>query len=250
MQDETTPRIRPLGDAALSVEFGEGVDRALSARALALDAALRAAPPPGLLETAPSFRALLIEFDPRATTAEAMAAAARAALAACSEDAAAGAGGRLWRLPACYEGDCAPDLAEVAAETGVAAAEIAARHQAMRHHVYMIGFLPGCPYMGDLPPELTLPRRADPRLRVPAGSVAIAAGLTVIYPVESPGGWRLIGRTPTRMFDPARPQPALLAPGDVVTFEPIGAARCAELEAAAAEGAWAPTPEPLAEAGA
>jgi inhibitor of KinA len=105
-------------------------------------------------------------------------------------------------------------------------------HSGIRFHVYMLGFLPGFPYMGDLPPQLALPRRADPRLRVPAGSISIATTLTAIYPYESPGGWHLIGATPIRMFDPERPKPALFAPGDAVRFQPIDPAAFASIRRA------------------
>jgi inhibitor of KinA len=110
----------------------------------------------------------------------------------------------------------------------------------------MLGFLPGFPYMGDLPPELTLPRRADPRLRVPAGSISIATSLTAIYPYESPGGWHLIGATPIRMFDPERPEPALFAPGDRVSFYPIDAAEFAAIRAAAANRSYQVERAPVA----
>jgi inhibitor of KinA len=115
----------------------------------------------------------------------------------------------------------------------------------VRYHVYMLGFLPGFPYMGDLPPQLALPRRADPRLRVPAGSVSIATTLTAIYPYESPGGWHLIGVTPIRLFDPARPRPALLAPGDIVRFEPIDLASFAEIRKAVGSGDYEVANEPI-----
>lgn len=121
-------------------------------------------------------------------------------------------------MPACYDEPHAPDLAEVAARTGLSEAEVIELHTSAVFHVYMLGFSPGFPYMGDLPPSLVLPRRTDPRVKVPAGSIAIAAGQTAVYPVESPGGWHLIGATPLRLFDVRLPQPALLAAGDKVCF--------------------------------
>src|SRR5207302_1151948 len=127
----------------------------------------------------------------------------------------------LWRVPVCYEGEFAPDLVEVARLTGLAPGEVAALHSGTRYHVHMLGFLPGFPHLGPLPPPLALPRRADPRLRVPAGSIAIATTLTAIYPCESPGGWHLIGATPIHLFDAVRARPALFAPGDAVLFDPI-----------------------------
>ncbi|MEO0823158.1 MAG: 5-oxoprolinase subunit PxpB [Pseudomonadota bacterium] len=235
------PRILPFGDGALIVEYGDRVDRALSAKVLALDAAMTAAPPPGLQETAPSFRSLLVRFDPLETDGAAMEAAIRALLATSAGGGAAQAPRRLWTLPVCHDGELAPDLDAVAERAGLTRSAVIDLHTAMEHHVYMIGFLPGCPYLGDLPAAIDFPRRTDPRLRVPAGSVAIAVGLTVIYPVESPGGWHLIGRCPARLFDiAAEGPPALLSPGDRVRFEPVSAARYAELARAAEAGEWAP----------
>src|SRR5207237_4067747 len=141
-------------------------------------------------------------------------------------------GARLWRVPVCYEGEFAPGLAEVARLTGLTPNDVVALHSGTGFHVYMLGSLPGFPYMGDLPPQLALPRRADPRLRVPAGSISIATSLTAIYPYESPGGWHLIGATPIRMFDPERPSPALFAAGDAVRFQPIDAAVFASIRRA------------------
>ena len=151
----------------------------------------------------------------------------------------------LWRVPVCYEGEFAPDLAEVARLTELTPREVVGLHSAVRYHVYMLGFLPGFPYLGDLPPQLALPRRADPRVRVPAGSVSIATTLTAIYPYESPGGWHLIGATPIRLFDPERPRPALLAPGDIVRFEPIDPASFASIKKAADSGDYRVASEPI-----
>ena len=110
----------------------------------------------------------------------------------------------------------------------------------------MLGFLPGFPYMGDLPPQLALPRRSDPRLRVPAGSISIATSLTAVYPYESPGGWHLIGATPIRIFDPERPRPALFAPGDAVRFQPIDAGAYASIRRAVETRSYDVESAPLA----
>jgi KipI family sensor histidine kinase inhibitor len=139
---------------------------------------------------------------------------------------------RLWRVPVCYESDFAPDLESVARQTKLAPEEVVALHSGTRYHVYMIGFVPGFPYMGDLAEALVLPRRADPRIRVPPGSVAIATAMTAIYPLESPGGWHLIGTTPIRIFDTAASPPALFAPGDAVEFEPVDSATFARIRSA------------------
>ncbi|TMJ63293.1 MAG: 5-oxoprolinase subunit PxpB, partial [Alphaproteobacteria bacterium] len=151
-----------------------------------------------------------------------------------------------WHVPVCYEGEFAPDLAQVARLTGLMPNDVVALHSGTRFHVYMLGFLPGFPYMGDLPPQLALPRRADPRLRVPAGSISIATSLTAIYPYESPGGWHLIGATPIRMFDPERPKPALFAPGDAVSFQPIDPTAFASIRRAVETRSYEVESAPLA----
>jgi KipI family sensor histidine kinase inhibitor len=217
------------GDRALIVEFGDRVDRALSERVLRLDAIIRSNPPVGIAETVPTFRSLTVYYDPLLTSRHELERAIGALLGL--EDRPR-TGARLWHVPVCYGGEFAPDLAEVARLTGLSAGEVVALHSGTRFHVYMLGFLPGFPYMGDLPAQLALPRRPDPRLRVPAGSISIATSLTAIYPYESPGGWHLIGATPIRMFDPERPKPALFAPGDAVQFEPIDAAAFASIRRA------------------
>jgi KipI family sensor histidine kinase inhibitor len=237
-----TARFLSAGDRALVVEFGEHVDRALSDDVLRLDASLRASGLVGVVETVPTFRSLMVHYDPMVTS--------RAEL----EPAIAG---RLdpqtglrsvatrWRVPVCYEGEFAPDLAEVARLAGLTPGEVAGLHSGVRYHVYMLGFLPGFPYLGDLPDRLALPRRADPRVRVPAGSVSIATNLTAIYPYESPGGWHLIGTTPIRFFDPRLPRPALLAPGDMVQFEPIDPAGFTSIRKAVDSGDYQVLSKPI-----
>ena len=221
MEKASQPRFLPAGDTALVVEFGNSISETLSNRVLALKAALELAKLPGIIETIPTFRSLLISYDPLITSGDALEIAIQTLP---SNDEAAKRRYRLWRLPVCYESDFAPDLDEVAALTGLSALDVVALHSGMQFHVYMIGFAPGFPYMGDLPQELRIPRRPDPRVRVPAGSVAIATAMTAIYPVESPGGWRLIGRCPIRLFDPAWLRPALLSPGDAVRFHAVTSA--------------------------
>jgi inhibitor of KinA len=127
--------------------------------------------------------------------------------------------GREWTIPVIYDG---PDLPLVADRTGLTCEEVVARHAARWYHVLLLGFVPGFAFLGGLDPALALPRRSTPRLRVPAGSVGIAGEQTGIYPVETPGGWHLIGRTDVRLFDAARDPPALLQVGDRVRFEVVG----------------------------
>jgi len=225
----------PCGDSAIVVEFGDRIDRGVSERVLRLSAHIQKSHLTGVVETVPTFRSLMVHYEPLRTSAAELTGAIEALL---SHEGALDSRRHLWRVPVCYEGDFAPDLANVAERTGLAAQEVVARHAGTRYHVYMIGFLPGFPYMGDLPTELALPRRVDPRVRVPAGSVAIATTMTAVYPFESPGGWHLIGTTPIRLFDVGWTPPALFAPGDAVQFEPINQRAYTEIHAAVARGEY------------
>jgi KipI family sensor histidine kinase inhibitor len=144
--------------------------------------------------------------------------------------------GRTWELPVVYGGESGPDLGEVAERAGISPEEAVALHAAPTYHVYMLGFSPGFAYLGDLPQALQLPRRATPRARLPAGSVAIASDMTAIYPLESPGGWHLIGNTPVALWDMARRDEPLLMPGDQVRFKPVSEEDAEVLRNRASEG--------------
>lgn len=232
------PRFLSSGDAALVVEFGNAVDRAVSDRVLSLSAAVR--PLPGVRTTVPSFRSLLVQYDPMRTSAPDLEATIRTML-----EQARGAGGAAlrWRLPVCYEPSHAPDIEDVAARTNLSVADVMRLHSGTEFHVYILGFTPGFGFCGDLPKELILPRRAEPRVKVPAGSLAIAQNFTAVYPQESPGGWHLIGSTPVRFFDVEAERPSLLAPGDKVRFEPVDAAEYERIKAAVARRDYRPSSE-------
>ena len=237
-------RFLSAGDRALVVEFGDRIDRALNAEVLRLDTSLRSSELAGVVETVPTFRSLMVHYDPLVTTRANL---ERAIASLLDRKPGSRSTGTLWRVPVCYDGEFAPDLAEVAHLTGLSPGEVIALHSGTRYHVYMLGFLPGFPYMGDLPPRLALPRRADPRVRVPAGSIAIATTLTAIYPYESPGGWHLIGATPIRLFDPERAQPALFAPGDTVQCEPVDPLAFASIKKAVDGGSYQVTAASISE---
>lgn len=236
-------RFLSAGDRALLVEFDDRADRALSDRVLQLNANIRANAPEGLVETVPTFRSLMVYYDPLITGRAKLEQMIGSLLdhEGTNSDSAS-----LWRVPACYEREYAPDLAEVAHLMRLTPADVVALHSGTQFHVYMLGFLPGFPYMGDLPNELALPRRAEPRLRVPAGSISIATSLTAIYPYESPGGWHLIGTTPIRLFDPESARPALFAPGDAVVFDAIDAAAFASIRCAVENHNYTVESTPLA----
>ncbi|HSW15836.1 MAG TPA: 5-oxoprolinase subunit PxpB [Ramlibacter sp.] len=223
------------GDTALVVEFGDRIERALSDRVLRLGARVRAASLPGVVEAVPTYRSLMVHYDPLQTDHISL----QEQLAVMLEHEDGGESeARLWRVPACYEPSHAPDLQDVAQRAGLTIDEVVRLHTGTLFHIYMIGFVPGYPYMGDLPEALVLPRRADPRIRVPAGSIAIASTMTAIYPLESPGGWHLIGTTPIRLFDPRLPRPALFSPGDKLRFEPITSSQFDEIRHASANGSY------------
>lgn len=237
-----TVRLLDAGDAALTIEFGAAIDPRLVAAVNALDAAIArlhaAGGLPGLIEAMPTFRSLTLFYDPLVTGREAVMDALRPLLTGGEHD--DDATGRSWRLPVCYEGEAAPDLAPAARAVGLGEDDVIALHSGTEYRVYMLGFLPGFAFMGDVPAPLRLPRRAEPRVRVPSGSVAIATGLTSVYPCESPGGWHLIGRCPLPLFDPRRASPSLLAPGDRVRFTPLATPEYRRLAEAAQRGDFNP----------
>lgn len=213
-----TPRFLAAGDTALVVEFGEDVDPATNHRVTQLAAAVRARDIEGVVDLVPTFRSLMVHYDPLATSAKVLSASLEDVL---SHPASESAPGRLWHLPVLYGGEAGPDLDEVADRTGMTADRVVTLHSEITYDVYMMGFLPGLPYLGIMDKALALPRRAEPRVRVPSGSVAIATNLTNVYPSESPGGWHILGRTPIELFDTRREVPILLAAGDRIRFEPI-----------------------------
>jgi len=235
-------RLLAMGERALTVEFAPGFDDAARRSVARLDAAIARARAagrlPAVIDTAPAFRSLTVHYDPLVTP-HARLAPAIAALADAPGEAAPPAGAH-WRLPVAYGGAGGPDLEALAEACCIAPGRVIDLHAGTPVDVYMLGFLPGFAFMGDIAEAIRRPRRAAPRTRVPAGSVAVADRLTAVYPWESPGGWHLIGRCPVALFDAGRAQPALLSPGDRVAFEPASPDRIADLAAALAAGEIAP----------
>jgi inhibitor of KinA len=230
----TKYKILPAGDTALVVEFGDGIDRRLSAWVLALARRLDEEQLNGVIETVPTFRSLMVYYDPLVLPAASLVAHIDEMM---RDLTLIERSGRTWFLPVCYDTTLAPDLDDVAARTGLSPGQVIERHSGVTYHVYMLGFLPGQAYMGDVPAELALPRRETPRLRIPPGSLAIATTMTCIFPLETPCGWHVIGRSPVALWE-TRPRPrALLAPGDKVSLCPVSLREYEDLLAKAAEGA-------------
>jgi inhibitor of KinA len=234
-------KVLTAGDTGLVIEFGDGVDRQFSAWVLALARRLNEAQLEGIIETVPTFRSLMVYYDPIALASTALVARIVELMEGVRTSESAG---RLWQLPVCYDCELAPDLGNVAARTGLTCAAVVERHAAVVYHVYMLGFLPGLAYLGDVPSELALPRREVPRTRIPAGSVAIAMSMSCIFPRETPCGLYLIGPPPVALWRQSTGAEfgALLAPGDRVIFAPISLREYEDLHAKAAVGKLVITP--------
>jgi KipI family sensor histidine kinase inhibitor len=207
------------GDATVLVEFEERIDRRVNQRVIALARAIRAARVRGVRDVVPAYRTAGVSFDPLGTDLGRLLREIER-LAAAPVDTAAADPAPV-RVPVCYGGEHGPDLIHIASAAGLTVEEAIERHCAPIYRVFMIGFVPGFAYLGTVDDRLAVPRRTEPRLRVPAGSVGIAGRQTGIYPADTPGGWMLVGRTPMRPFDLARENPCLFKPGDTVQFYPI-----------------------------
>ncbi len=215
--------LSPLGDTAVVLALGHEMDEATIMRVRALTAALEHNLPAGVTDIVPAFTSVTVFYDLAQVgsyeqlCAELRTWAGRAASRPPFEM------GRLVEIPVCYGDEFGPDLGEVAAHANLSAAEIVALHSGAEYRVHAIGFVPGFPYLGGLPAKLHTPRRATPRTQVPAGAVGIGGAQTGVYPLATPGGWNLIGRTPLALFRAQETPPTLLRMGDRVKFQPITA---------------------------
>ena len=231
-------RFLPAGDLAVSAELGEEISAEVNTRVRALEYLVDQKALPGVVETVPSYRSLLVYYDPSVVGYDALC----AQLAALAEQATTTAmpPAREVELPCCYEGELGTDLEAAAARLGLSVDELVALHAGAEYLVYFIGFTPGLPYMTGAPERLTIPRLDTPRVKVPAGSVAIGGTQCCIYSVESPGGFWLLGRTPVRLYDPDAAEPILLRPGDRVRFHQIDRRQFDEVAARVAAGRFRP----------
>ena len=211
-------RYSPLGDSAITVTLGEGISRQLSSEVLLVADALRSASLTSVSEIVPAYASLGVFYDPMATGYEDLLRRLQPIVeqSRATNEVSLRTEARTIRIPVVYDGE---DLNDVAERTGHTVEEVIRLHSEREYYAYVIGFVPGFAYLGEIDRSLILPRRSTPRKRVPAGSVGIADAQTGVYPFATPGGWNLIGRTDTKMFDPARAEPALLRVGDNVVFE-------------------------------
>jgi KipI family sensor histidine kinase inhibitor len=213
------PKFRVMGDRSLLVELGDDISREVNQRVRMLYYSLIDRKLGGVVELIPSYATLLIIFDPLKISLAALK-ASTARLMECTDPSRIPKP-KTVRIPVVYGGDFGPDLTWLAETHRMTPDDVIRYHSTTTYHVYMIGFTPGFPYMGEVPAEIATPRRDTPRTRVPQGSVGIAQRQTGIYPVSSPGGWQIIGRTPIRLFDPEVWPPTPLEIGDAVNFYPI-----------------------------
>jgi len=213
------PKFRLAGDRGLLVEFGDAITPEINQTVRAMTFALETTPVPGVREVIPTYRSVVVVYDPLTTNPSLI----EPRILSLYEG--------LTRIetppqkesviPVCYGGEYGPDIAFVAEYNHIGIDDVIRLHSEPRYPIYMLGFSPGFPFLGGLSEKLHTPRLSSPRTRVPAGSVGIANNQTGIYPIASPGGWQLIGRSPVRLFDPERPNPFLLSAGDTLRFEPI-----------------------------
>ena len=212
------PLLMPAGDLAVVVEYGDEIDPAINSIVHRAVAAIERADIDGVVEVVPTYRSTLVYYDPFQAAFDDIAAALRGLSLDSGE---AEDVRRVVEIPTLYGGDYGPDLPFVASNAGMSEQEVVEIHSGADYLVYAMGFSPGFPYLGGLDSRLNTPRLKSPRTSIPAGSVGIAETQTGVYPVASPGGWQLIGRTPLRLFDAESESPAVIQPGDRVRFVPI-----------------------------
>jgi KipI family sensor histidine kinase inhibitor len=227
------PRLLPSGDAAITVEFGRSIDPEVNRRVLALDRDMALEAVPGVTETVPTYRSLLVHYDP---VQIGFAELSEKILALAQRPVPAAAAARRWRVPVVYGGDYGIDLDDVARAHGLTTGEIVARHAGGDYRVAMIGFTPGFAYLSGLDPSIATPRRESPRTETPPGTISIGGVQACVQCLAAPSGWHLLGRTPVRTFHPHRDPVFLMEPGDAVTFHAIPAREFEALDRAAARG--------------
>lgn len=228
------PRMLPSGDTAITVEFGRDISDEANRRVLALDRKLKQAPISGIVETVPTYRSLLVHYDPETISFGAL--SDQLVTLAQTPDESETVAKRRWRIPVCYGGEHGIDLEDAAQALNTTPDALVARHAAGDYRVAMIGFTPGWSYLSGLDPALAMPRRQAPRLHTPAGTISVGGIQTGIQCLAGPSGWHLLGRTPVRTYQLHREPIFLLEPGDAISFAQIDAKEFAERDDAASHG--------------
>jgi len=213
------PRIYNIHDLAITIEFAAEINEATNMQVIALQHAIESSPIKGFIEVVPAYGSLTVYFNEQVSASTVR--SWLSDLSAQISDTSLATEGKHISIPVCYDPSLGTDLPWVSSHLNLSLEEIISLHTSVVYRVYMIGFIPGFPYMGTLPEQLEVPRKQTPSLKIPMGSVAIAGKQTGIYPAEVPGGWQVIGRTPLRMFDPKQSPCCFLNAGDIVQFKPI-----------------------------
>jgi KipI family sensor histidine kinase inhibitor len=231
------PRLLPLGDRALCVELGDSISEDTNRRVHSLAREIGKLGARGVLDVVPTYRSLVVYYDPLVIPYADLTSRIGELEVSLGEGAIAAR--RLVEIPTLYGGEFGPDLGEVAEHNGISEAAVIEIHSSADYPIYMMGFLPGFPYLGGMSEKIATPRLKTPRSAIPAGSVAIAERQTGIYPVESPGGWRIIGRTPISLFDPDRQPPVVIEPGDYLRFVQVDESEYADVQSRIRAGTYA-----------
>lgn len=226
------------GDTSVTVEFGNEISGEINAAIRAFNIALSKSGVEGIVETVPTYRSLMVHYRPEVIRYAALCDAMRELLGKLDDIEIPPA--TVVELPVLYGGEEGPDLAFVAEHNGKTIEEVIKIHASTEYLIYMLGFTPGFPYLGGMSEEIATPRLKSPRVRIPGGTVGIAGTQTGVYPIDSPGGWQLIGLTPVKLYDPKREKPILLEAGQYIKFRPIDRAEFDEISRAAEQGSFVP----------
>ena len=229
-------KILTAGDSSVLIEFGSEISPEVNAKTTALVRLLKEQPTDGIVDMIPSFCALLVNYNPRVISYKAI--RKRLSELAALDVQAAEQSARLFQIPVCYGGDYGPDINYVAEQAGINVQEVIDIHSSRDYLIYMLGFMPGFPYLGGLDERIHTPRLSTPRVSIPMGSVGIGGAQTGIYPLNSPGGWQLIGQTPIKTYDPKREVPILFNAGDYIRFVPVSEKQFDQIKAQEQEGTY------------